>query len=363
MDTVQNYKCPCCGAPLAFDGREQNLKCNSCGNEFSADTLEQVDSSDSKTGSESKFDWTHYEERHFEPADSDTLASYTCPSCGAEITGDGAMGAAVCPYCGNSAIIKSQFEGALMPDYLIPFKLDKRAAEDAFKRACGNAPFLPDEFMDKNKIDEMTGIYIPFWMFDCDCSAAVSYSAKRLFSWCDSQYNYVRTDHYRLFREGSVAFENIPVDASKKADDTYMESIEPYDYSEAVDFKTAYLSGFFADKYDVSVEDSIERANARVKNSIEAAFMSTTDGYAAVVPTGSSLSTSNGKIRYSLLPVWMLNIKYNGQIYKYAINGQTGKVAGEYPVSKSKRNKYFAKVFGIGLAVMLCAIWVYTKFM
>lgn len=363
MDTVQSYKCPCCGAPLVFDGRAGNMKCGSCGNEFSAETLEQLSGTESQTERGSEFDWESYTPRSFEAEpDEDGLASYECPSCGAEITGDGALGATVCPYCGNAMIIKEKFDGSLMPDYLIPFKIDKKAAVEIFENACAAAPFLPDEFKDKSKTEKIAGVYVPFWMFDCDCSAAVSYDAHRTFFWSDSEYDYIRTDRYRLFRAGRMSFENIPVDASKKADDAYMEAVEPFDYSEAVDFKTSYLSGYLADKYDVSVDDSTERANGRVKNSVEAAFMSTVAGYEGVMPCGSSMNTKQGRIRYSLLPVWMLNIKYNGQIYKYAINGQTGKIAGEYPVSKSKRSKYFAKVFGIGLAVMLCAAWLYIKF-
>ena len=85
-------------------------------------------------------------------------------------------------------------------------------------------------------------------------------------SWSDSNYNYTKTDHYRLFRSGSVGFANIPVDGSKKADDAYMEAVEPFCYDDAVEFNGAYLSGYMADKYDVSAEESIERANERVKN-------------------------------------------------------------------------------------------------
>ena len=127
-----------------------------------------------------------------------------------------------------------------------------------------------------------------------------------------------------------------------------MEAVEPYNYNAAVDFNGAYLSGYLADKYDVSVEESIERANERVKNSTISAFDDTTNTYVAVHPEHTKISFSNGKVRYSLLPVWMLNIKYLDKIYKFAINGQTGKVVGEYPVDEGKKKKYFWKVAGIG---------------
>lgn len=166
-------------------------------------------------------------------------------------------------------------------------------------------------------------------------------------SWSDSNYNYTKTDYYRLFRSGSVGFANIPVDGSKKADDAYMEAVEPFCYDDAVEFNGAYLSGYMADKYDVTAEESINRANERVKASTVSVFRETTSGYAAVIPESTKISFSGGKIRYSLLPVWMLNIKYMSNTYKFAVNGQTGKVVGEYPVDKGKKWRYFAKVAGL----------------
>lgn len=301
---------------------------------------------------ESKYDWEHYEPRSYESSEGIDLANYNCPSCGAEITGDDTLGATVCPYCGNSTIVKKQFEGALRPDYIIPFKIDKKAAMIAFEEDFKKAPFLPDEFKSKKKIEEMAGVYVPFWMFDCNCDAAITYNAERVTMWSDANYNYTKTDVYKLFRMGSIGFANIPVDGSKKADDAYMEAVEPYNYDDAVDFNGVYLSGYLADKYDVPIEECTGRANERVKNSTVAAFNNTTDGYSAVVPEQTRVSFSDGKIRYSLLPVWMLNIKYLDKMYHFAINGQTGKVVGEYPIDKKKRRKYFAKVAAITFAIL-----------
>ena len=345
METIQNYKCPCCGAALVY--KDDTLHCDSCGNDFSVDTMQQIDDVQGDAGGPSKYDWGHYEPRSYEDDGEEKLAGYTCPSCGAEITGDDTLGATVCPYCGDSTIVKSQFEGALRPDYIIPFKVDKKAAMTAFEADFKNAPFLPDAFKNRKKIEEMAGVYVPFWMFDCDCNAAICYKAERTSHWSDSDYDYVKTDHFKLYRSGSVGFANIPVDGSKKADDAYMEAVEPFNYADAMEFNSAYLSGYLADKYDVSAEESIERANERVKNSTEAVFRDTTRDYPIVAAESSKIDFSNGKIRYSLLPVWMLNIKYMDNTYKFAINGQTGKVVGEYPVDKGKKWRYFAKVAGI----------------
>lgn len=353
METVKSYKCPCCGASLVYNG--SSLHCDSCGNDFSEETMQQLTEAEKSAEKSSAYDWEHYVPRNFEDEGKINISDYTCPSCGAEISGDENLGAAVCPYCGSANIVKEQFAGGLKPDYIIPFKLDKKAAMNAFEEDCKKLPFLPNEFKDRKRIEEMTGVYVPFWMFDCDCNADVTYRAETVSCWSDSEYDYTKTDHYKLLRSGSVGFQNIPVDASKKADDTYMEAVEPFDYSEAVEFNPAYLSGFLADRYDVTAEESIERANNRVKKSTEEVFAKTTNGFSSVIPENTSISFSDGKIRYSLLPVWMLNIKYRDTIYKFAINGQTGKVVGEYPVDKKKKWKYFGKVAAISFAVMVAA--------
>lgn len=355
METIQSYKCPCCGGALTF--LDEQLHCESCGNDFALEDMQHLNEAEGKAKSASKYDWEHYEPRSYEDNSEIDLANYNCPSCGAEITGDDTLGSTICPYCGQSTIVKGQFEGTLRPDYIIPFKIDKKAALAYFEQDAKKAPFLPDAFKNKKKIEEMAGVYVPFWMFDCDCSASISYDAQRITRWSDSNYDYSKTDYYALFRSGSVGFTNIPVDGSKKADDAYMEAIEPYNYEDAVEFSGAYLAGYLADKYDVSAQESIDRANERVTNSTISLFSSTTAGYDIVMPKNSSVNFSNGKIRYSLLPVWMLNIKYMDKMYSFAINGQTGKVVGEYPIDNGKKWSYFAKTAAIIYGVAAAIAW------
>lgn len=359
METVKTYKCPCCGAGLVFDAQNQNLHCESCGNDFTIDTLEQLDAADnSASEAGSAYNWEKYTPRSFTNTGGLDLSQFRCPSCSAEIIGDQNMGASVCPYCGNPTIVKEQFEGTLQPDYIIPFKLDKKSAFAKFEEAYSRLPFLPDEFKNKNKINEMNGVYIPYFMFDCNCGADITYSGQTTSTWSDSKYDYIKTNYFRLYRQGNVGFKNVPADASKKADDAYTESVEPFDCREAVNFDPAYLSGYFAEKYDVSMDECVERANRRIKNTAERLMESTTAGYSCVTPLSSNIHFGDGKIRYALLPVWMLSVKYLDKVYRYAVNGQTGKTIGEFPVDKSKKSKFFWKVFGIsfGVLAVLCAI-------
>ena len=170
-------------------------------------------------------------------------------------------------------------------------------------------------------------------------------------TWSDSQYRYTETSHFAVTRAGGIGFENVPVDGSTKMDDTLMESIEPFNIGDAVDFQTAYLSGYLADKYDVDAEASIGRANERIKQSTEDAFTATVQGYTSVVPVNSTINLLNGRARYALYPVWILNTQWNGQKFTFGINGQTGKIAGDLPMDKGKFWTWLLGIAGAATAV------------
>ena len=360
MEQVKNYKCPCCSAALVFSGSTQKLHCDSCGNDFEPETLAQIDEADSAAQSQSKFQWDDYTPREFVMDDSQ-FAVCVCPSCGAEITADASLGATICPYCDNTTILKDKFEGVYMPDYVIPFRVEKNSAMGILSEAARKKLLIPKAFKSESKLKEIKGVYVPFWMFDCKADADITYNAQRVTAWSDSKYNYTKTDFFRLFRSGSADFANIPVDASTKADDEYMDALEPFNYDDAVKFDPAYLSGYLADKYDVSVEDSIDRANRRIKASMESMLRRDTAEYQMVQTSSSSVRFDNGKVRYALLPVWMLNVSYNGQMYKFAINGQTGKTIGNYPVDNGKLFLLRAAIFVATAALSVGIFYILRK--
>jgi len=284
--------------------------------------------------------------------DGDNIRSFVCKSCGGEIIGDENTAATACPYCGNPVVMMSQFTGALKPNYVIPFKLDKQAAISTLKKHYEGKLLLPKVFKDENHLQEIQGIYVPVWLFDAKAEADVRYKATQVRSWSDSRYNYTQTSYFTLSRSGQLGFSCIPVDGSTKMDDAMMEAIEPYDISQAVDFQTAYLAGYLADKYDVDAEESIQRANERIKKSTADVFAATALGYTSVIPEFSSVRLQQGQTRYALYPVWMLNTKWNGKQYTFAMNGQTGKLVGDLPMDQAAYKTWFA---GIMAAVSMAA--------
>lgn len=352
-DTLQEYKCPCCGGAISFDSNIQKMKCPYCDTEFDVETLAEYDdelrnekSDDLKWDTSEKNDWQ----------DTDGLISYICKSCGGEIIGDETTAATSCPFCGNPVIMTAQFSGKLRPDLVIPFKLDKKEARKRFFDYLSGKRLLPKVFKDENHIDEIKGIYVPFWLFDADAEADIRCRATRTRFWSDRNFNYKETGHYLVFRGGDIGFDKVPVDGSAKMPNDLMESLEPFDIGEAVDFKTAYLAGYFADKYDVSAEDSAERANERIKRSVEDAFMSTINGYDGIRTEKSTVRLHNGRVKYALYPVWILNTEWNGERYVFAMNGQTGKFVGDLPVDKKSATKWTLGLTAVFGAVIYGAI-------
>ena len=226
--------------------------------------------------------------------------------------------------------------GGLKPDYVIPFKLDKKAAKERLKKHLTGKRLLPKAFKSENHISEVKGIYVPFWLYDTDADADIRYRATKTRFWSDSDYDYTETSYYAVHRSGSLGFDHVPVDGS------------------------AYLAGYFADKYDVTASECEERANERIRRSTEAAFRDTVRGYASVVPENTSIRLHNGTTKYALYPVWILQTKWKGDNYIFAMNGQTGKFVGNLPTDKNAFARWFlgtTGVVGVITYIILYLIW------
>ena len=350
MPAVLEYKCPSCGAGIHFDSGLQRMKCPYCDTEFDAEALSQFNAVEEAPR---EADW----EDHLNPWDEEGLKGYICPSCAGELVGDATTAATRCPYCGNPAVMPSQLSGMYKPDYVIPFKLDKNAAKKAFAENLKGKKLLPKNFRDSSVLEEITGVYVPFWLFDCEAGSAASYRATKVKTWSDRKYRYTRTDHYQIRRAGEAAFSGIPADGSAKMDDAYMDAVEPYDYHGILPFGMTYLSGYLADKYDLTAQESRPRVEARAAESMERSLKGTVGGYNSCTKESGQVWINHAKSNYALLPVWTLNVKYGERLYRFAMNGQTGKFIGELPVDKGRARGYFFGIFAaLGALAALVAL-------
>lgn len=358
MAELLDFKCPSCNAPLNFNSTEQRMKCPYCDSEFDVEALQGKDEVLNNQPAD-EFGWKMEAGSGEETVDDSNMSVFVCKNCGGEIVGEETTAAMSCPYCDNPVVFSGRLSGDLKPDYIIPFKLDKNSAKLNLKNYVGKKIFAPSLFKSENKIEEIKGLYVPFWLFDSAIDASCSYTGTRVRTWSDKNYDYTETSFFDIYRQGSMSFSNIPVDGSSKMPDDLMESIEPYNFNEATKFQTAYFAGYLADRYDVTMDQSIGRANERIKRSAEETLRTTVNGYATVTANSSSVVVKDGHAKYAMYPVWLLNTVYKGEKFTFAMNGQTGKLVGNIPASTAKLAGLFAGltagltaiIFGLGYAL------------
>lgn len=345
MDTTI-LRCKGCGANLIFDAQTQSWKCEQCGNTYLPDNIADISYEDSK-------------KQESYSIEQPNLTVYRCQSCGAEMVTDENTTATFCVYCHTSGILKSRLEGKFRPDYIIPFKVSKEDALAAYNRLRKGKYMTYKEFGDINNIQKISGIYVPFWLYDANTSGYVSGYLST--STSHRSGDYIVTKHKEYFEEraGEMKFINVPADGSRKFDDNTMDSIEPYDFSEMIPFNYSYLSGFLAEKYDVSNSQNENRAKDRMENTLLYNINSTINGYLSNSKKEINIDITN--VKYALLPVWMLNTIVDGKTYTFAMNGQTGRIVGDIPLSPKMQIKYFLTVTLIALAAL--SILTYVLFM
>lgn len=355
---VTNYQCPSCTGPLRFDGASGKLVCDYCGTQYDIKEIEafyadkdrtareNFKNEQSKPKAEDGWDVSYLSDDWGK--DAGKMKAYDCPSCGAQLICDESTSATSCPYCGNPSIVPGQFDGALKPDFVIPFKKSKDDAVKALENYYKGKKFLPDAFTKGNKIQEVQGVYVPFWLFDGKVDVDLEIEATTTNTYRQGDYRITETSHFDVRRAGTVSFEKIPVDASTKMPDRHMDAVEPFDYSQLKPFSMAYLPGFLAERYDQTVEQSADRADRRAENSAVDVIKADVTGYYNFYIKEKRVNLKRGKVSYTLMPVYMLNTKWNGEDYLFAMNGQTGKFIGNLPVDKGK---YWRTFMGIAAAV------------
>lgn len=346
MTNIKDYKCPNCGAHIPFDPTVSKLKCQYCDSEYDIETLDLFD--------EASVEYQDHYQWHTNQGQVEQLYNYeyTCPSCGGSVFMNEENSASICPYCGGSIILSSKVEGGLKPNLVIPFKITKHQAIEALQKELTTKFLLPKDFKSNEHLDKVQGLYVPYWLFDCDADCLARFSMENYSTWRQGDYQYHRTDYYLGVRQGKISFKKVPVDASLKIEEDILNAIEPFDYDQAVNFNTAYLAGFYADIRQEDQSECIKKANKRIKNSMITELQNTVRGYQSCHLTNSAISFDNGISHYAMLPVYLLSKQYHDKVYTFAINGQSGKVAGDLPTDYKKLALFTILVFALSFLIV-----------
>lgn len=321
---ILHYKCPSCGSDMSFDSETGDLSCPSCGRH------EKIEN--------------YQEELQTSSANDVETKEYHCENCGAILLTTADTTATNCSFCGAGVVIADRLSGQLAPAKVIPFTISKEEAIDAFKKWCRKGLLTPRGFMNADRIKSITGMYVPFWLFDLNSKVQVSAECTKVRTYTQGDYIYTETKYYDAFRDINLDYVKIPVDASEKMNDELMDRLEPYPYDQLKDFKTPYLAGFLAEKYNYSDDELLPRAKDKISSYIESYISSTFAGYHSVFYKNKQIDTKNVNSDYVLLPVWMVSYDYNHSEHTFAMNGQTGKVVGKPPISMGKVAAWFSGI-------------------
>ncbi len=332
MSNIKEYDCPNCGGPLRFNPEESGWKCDYCFSQFNKEEIDKIYGSVEEEG----LDDIH-----------EDLDTYHCESCGADLIAEENTSATFCLYCKSPTIIKQRFKGEFKPSYVIPFKVSNDQAKDMYRKWIGKKFFAPTAFKLDEEIDKVTGMYAPFWLFNCDAHGEISGIGKKISTWRSGDYEYTKTKTYHVERSGHIHYDRIPVDGSKKLDDKYMNMIEPFDYKELRDFTMHYLTGFLAEKYDVGSDETGKVMEEKAKGFVSNRVRSTVSGYTTFTPNINQAHIHNVEEHYALMPIYILMNKFRDKEYMFFINGQTGKIVGDCPIDHKRQAVFFAAVFAV----------------
>ena len=336
-----NYKCPGCGDAMVFMEGTDNLVCESCGTEIEVQEFlkDREDAKDEIITDNNK---------------EDTYKVIKCSTCGAELMTDEHTSSTFCAFCGNPTLIEDRLSGEASPAYVIPFKIKKDKVTEEFRSWAGKGFFTPSGFRRESTIEKISGIYVPFWLYDFDTRYSASLTCTVVRHSSDKEYNYTHTDWYEVHRDLSGDYKKIPADASEKMDDDIMDMLEPFNYMALTPFEMPYLSGFLSEKYNFDAHELLGRAKERVSEFLDEELNKTLVKYSGREIKYRDKQIKQTDVKYAVLPVWILNYRYHNNNYTFAMNGQTGKIVGKRPISKGKA----AATFGVVTAVVFTILTV-----
>ena len=341
--TLEN-RCPACKASISYNAKLGKWKCEYCGSEF---TLEEMQKNSDNASTKEK------NAKNIQVDNYDGYINYRCESCGAEIITDDQTAATFCVYCGNTAILQSKLSGKFAPSKIIPFKKEKDDAIKAFKSLSKGRPLIPKNFNNEENIEKIRGIYIPFFLYDINVSGDIVMDGKTVETWTVGRTHYTKTNTFQVTRGGSMDFSNVPIDASTRFDNAIMNTIEPFDYKDMVEYNHAYLSGFYAEKYDEDPEKLYPEVSDRTLTTARGVLRDDARMYSSKIITSDGLVAKGKNSEYALLPVWMVNVKYKDKMYIFAMNGQTGEFIGNIPLDTKKTIIYTIIIFTICMIISI----------
>lgn len=330
------YRCPNCHGALEYNPISDEMECAHCGDGFSMQEMalgnQKIYDYALENGKLTTVDEESVDRANYIPVGDNTIWDfygikekmecriYTCTSCGAELAVSDTEVSTWCAYCGQPTVVYSRVSKELKPDYVIPFKTTREQAIKDIRKSIRRTVFAP-RAVKRFEVEKVRGIYIPYFLFD------VHFRNNQKLTSLDKNNSYQR---WQI--RGECKFKGISCDASSYLNDELTQHLEPFDYNEMKDFNAAYLSGFYAERNDLSVGEM----KKTVSNRCNVMYTSKINKEFNLRPEDTEIKSEYPKCAikkadYVLFPVWFLTFRYKNTPYTILMNGQTGKIVGATP--------------------------------
>ena len=368
---ILSYKCPSCGGGMKFQPGK-GFKCEYCLSVFTKEELDAVNTAEAdvvqteQVPSAAQSGQSAASSQQGAQAGGQTSAKpgeaviYSCPNCGAEVMTDATTAATSCHYCHNPVVLSGKLSGEYKPDLVIPFVLTKEQAAEQFRKHCEGRTFLPKDFYSEEQIQNLYGVYYPYWIVDSEVSG--SYTAvgevEKITRQGDDRVIHVTS--YNVERAGDLSLRDMTGAAIKNKESELLDYILPYELAKTQPFSMTYLSGFRAEMRNLEKKDLQPEMEQNKRELTRQLLRKEVSGYSRLTAEAVKLDTNSEQWKYALLPVWVITYCYGEKIFMYGVNGQTGKAFGELPVDSGKLT--FASI-AAGIVAAIIAFFVLLMMM
>ncbi len=278
----------------------------------------------------------------------------TCKTCGAQTIYDAVQTISTCPYCDSNQILEEpDKKDSIAPTGICVFKIDRNKAKEQFTSWVKGLWFAPNNLQKMASAGEIDGLYLPHWTYDTQAYA--EYKGEYGVDKKDSNNN-TTTDWYKCSGSIEHFFDDYLIPACKKENNHILEDLAPFNTNDYEDYKPEYMVGYAAEKYSVTVHEGWETAKKRMNGDLhdlaekDIKHRNPRADRARIKHLDAEFTDIMYK--YLMLPIWISSYRYNGKVYQFMVNGQTGKVSGDRPYSGWKIF-FFCLVIGVILYFLM----------
>ncbi len=310
-------KCPHCGGEMDFEVKKQMVTCPYCRSDFMPEKLEAT----VKTAKERK------------NPNAVSGKSYTCSQCGATLMTFDDTAITFCSYCGSQAMLEDKVMREMNPDFVIPFMKTKEDCINEYKNVIKKNFFVPDYMKEDMVIEKFRGIFMPYAIYSLDFHGTNTSKGSK---YSHRQGDYVIYDDYHINADLDVQYKGMSFDLSSNFYDQFSQSI-PFNNKESKAFNANYLIGFYADASNVDAAVYDEDAESVTRTDSRSRLLKNRE-YSKYNCTNPMVDLTVSDRKIGLFPVYFLAIrdKKNENVSYAVVNGQTGKVAVDLPISYKK---------------------------